>query len=68
LLVVWLQLNVSGFRSVLARGWHGPPLDAELSATGSMAVVCASQQVNGIDPGLVDVGLVAAPTGCTASL
>src|SRR5262249_50688584 len=23
LLIVWLQLNVSGFRSVLARGWHG---------------------------------------------
>jgi hypothetical protein len=23
LLVIWLQLNVSGFRSVLARGWHG---------------------------------------------
>jgi hypothetical protein len=23
LLVVWLQLNVSGFRPVLARGWHG---------------------------------------------
>jgi hypothetical protein len=22
-LVVWLQLNVSGFRSVLAHGWHG---------------------------------------------
>jgi hypothetical protein len=25
-----------------------------------MAVVCASQQVNGIDPGSVDVGVVAA--------
>src|SRR5215813_10136326 len=23
LLIVWLQLNVSGLRSVLARGWHG---------------------------------------------
>ena len=23
LLIVWLQLSVSGFRSVLARGWHG---------------------------------------------
>jgi hypothetical protein len=23
LLVSWLQLNVSGFRLVLARGWHG---------------------------------------------
>jgi len=22
LLIVWLQLNVSGFRPVLARGWH----------------------------------------------
>ena len=21
--IIWLQLNVSGFRSVLARGWHG---------------------------------------------
>jgi hypothetical protein len=25
LLVVWLQLNVSGFRLALARGWHGAP-------------------------------------------
>jgi hypothetical protein len=25
LLVVWLQLNVSGFRPVLARTWHGRP-------------------------------------------
>jgi hypothetical protein len=25
-LIVWLQLNVSGFRPVLARGWHGPRL------------------------------------------
>ena len=23
LLIAWLQLNVSGFRPVLARGWHG---------------------------------------------
>jgi hypothetical protein len=23
LLIVWLQLNVPGFRRVLARGWHG---------------------------------------------
>jgi hypothetical protein len=23
LLIAWLQLNVSGFRLVLARGWHG---------------------------------------------
>ncbi len=23
LLIIWLQLNVSGFRLVLARGWHG---------------------------------------------
>ena len=23
LLIVWLQLNVYGFRPVLARGWHG---------------------------------------------
>jgi hypothetical protein len=25
LLVVWLQLNVYGFRPVLARSWHGRP-------------------------------------------
>jgi len=24
LLIVWLQLDVSGFRLVLARGWHAP--------------------------------------------
>lgn len=28
LLVVWLQLNVPGFRPVLARGWHGAFRDA----------------------------------------
>jgi hypothetical protein len=32
LLVVWLQRNVSGFRSVLARGWHGDASRCELSA------------------------------------
>jgi hypothetical protein len=29
-LVAWLQLNVSGFCSVLARGWHGTGPDPSL--------------------------------------
>jgi hypothetical protein len=28
-LVVWLQLNVSGLRPVLARGWHGVAITGE---------------------------------------
>lgn len=27
MLIVWLRLNISGFRPVLARGWHGYPLE-----------------------------------------
>jgi hypothetical protein len=33
-----------------------------------MKVVCAPQQVNGIDPGSVDAALLAALCCCTASL
>ena len=40
----------------------------ELLAMRSMTVVCASQQVNGIDLESVDVGLAAALCCCTASL
>jgi hypothetical protein len=32
LLIVWLQLNVSGFRPVLACGWHGDAPRCELAA------------------------------------
>ena len=40
LLGVWLQLNVSGFRSVLARGWHGAA-----SSSRSQIVVRAARVV-----------------------
>jgi hypothetical protein len=35
LLILWLQLNVSGFRLVLARGWHGARLS--MRTTGRLA-------------------------------
>ena len=38
LLIVWLQLNVSGFRPVLARGWHGPRLSMRTTGAALLAV------------------------------
>ena len=38
LLVVWLQLNVPGFCSVLARGWHGVLSVNSLSRAGCRAM------------------------------
>lgn len=38
LLIVWLQLNVSGFRPVLARGWHGPRLSMRTAGAALLAV------------------------------
>jgi hypothetical protein len=39
LLVVWLELNVSGFRPVLARSWHGWPSRSDPSLVSYRHVV-----------------------------
>jgi hypothetical protein len=53
LLIFWLQLNVSGFRPVLARGWHRHALDAnywrarQLVDLGSQLVVPTTVDASG---------------------
>lgn len=50
LLIVWLQLNVSGFRFVLARGWHGARLSMQTTGAvvghGSFAQVPRTDRAN----------------------
>src|SRR5262249_34894221 len=41
-LVVWLRLNVSGFRPVLARGWHGAASSSRSQLAGRTASSASS--------------------------
>ena len=45
LLIIWLQLNVSGFRLVLARGWHGHA--DRMQTSGTVLVAAEPRSVQG---------------------
>jgi hypothetical protein len=79
LLIAWLRLNVSGFRPVLARGWHGARLghaartalvgelaSASPSSNRSPEVLYAGQNQNIVHFRPPEGGRVAALSFCTA--
>ena len=59
MLVVWLQLSVSGFRPVLARGWHGARLTMRTTGVRVVQVRC-SKSVGCIGP----AGYESSPPRC----
>jgi hypothetical protein len=64
LLVIWLQLNVSGSRPVLARGWHKARPSMRTIGNGLMKVVCAGGQVDDSDLESAEANSVAALWCC----